>query len=53
MKVIVGTRRYHSTDCPLIRGAGDAEVQTMALSSAQAAGFTSCSVCQHARETVG
>ncbi|SPL95995.1 unnamed protein product [[Actinomadura] parvosata subsp. kistnae] len=53
MKVIIGTRRYHSTACPLIRGAGETGVETMTLAAAEAAGLTSCSVCQHDRETVG
>ncbi|MFB4274964.1 hypothetical protein ACBJ59_06665 [Nonomuraea sp. MTCD27] len=53
VKVIIGTRRYHSTACPLIRGAGETGVETMTLAAAEAAGLTSCSVCQHDRETVG
>lgn len=53
VKVIIGTRRYHSTACPLIRGAGETGVETMTLPAAEAAGLTSCSVCQHERETVG
>ncbi|MFI6295235.1 hypothetical protein ACIBEJ_26835 [Nonomuraea sp. NPDC050790] len=53
VKVIVGTRRYHSTACPLIRGAGDTGVETMTLAQAEAAGLTSCSVCQNDRESVG
>jgi hypothetical protein len=52
VKVIVGTRRYHSTACPLIKGAGESGVETMTLAAAEAAGLTSCSVCQHDRETV-
>ena len=52
VKVVVGTRRYHSTSCPLIQGAGDSGVETMTLQQAEAAGLTSCSVCQHDRETV-
>ncbi|MGI5270810.1 hypothetical protein ACQEUU_16770 [Nonomuraea sp. CA-218870] len=52
VKVIVGTRRYHSTACPLIKGAGDAGVETMTRHQAEAAGLTACSVCQHDRETV-
>ncbi|MFI6905473.1 hypothetical protein ACIBKY_29715 [Nonomuraea sp. NPDC050394] len=52
VKVIVGTRRYHSTACPLIRGAGDTGVETMTLAQAEAAGLTSCSVCQNDRESV-
>ncbi|MFI6531327.1 hypothetical protein ACIBHY_02690 [Nonomuraea sp. NPDC050547] len=53
VKVIVGTRRYHGTACPLIRGAGDTGVETMTLAQAEAAGLTSCSVCQNDRESVG
>ncbi|MEU8249010.1 hypothetical protein [Nonomuraea sp. NPDC048916] len=52
VKVIAGTRRYHSTDCPLIRGAGDSGVETMTFAQAEAAGLTSCSVCQNDHETV-
>ncbi|MFG1944540.1 hypothetical protein [Nonomuraea sp. NPDC048826] len=52
VKVIVGTRRYHSTDCPLVRGAGDSGVETMTRHQAETAGLTACSVCQHDRETV-
>ncbi|MFG3440423.1 hypothetical protein ACGF0J_24490 [Nonomuraea sp. NPDC047897] len=52
VKVIVGTRRYHGTDCPLIQGAGDDGVETMTLAEAEDAGLTSCSVCQSDRETV-
>jgi predicted hotdog family 3-hydroxylacyl-ACP dehydratase len=53
VKVIIGTRRYHSTACPLIRGAGDTGVETMTISQAESAGLTSCSVCQNDRESVG
>lgn len=53
VKVISGTRRYHGTDCPLIRGAGDSGVETMTLAQAETAGLTSCSVCQSDRETAG
>jgi hypothetical protein len=52
VKVIVGTRRYHSTDCPLIQGAGDGGVETMTLAQAEDAGLTSCSVCQHDHESI-
>lgn len=52
VKVIIGTRRYHSTACPLVRGAGETGVETMTLAAAEAAGLTSCSVCQHDRQTV-
>ncbi|MEV4394528.1 hypothetical protein [Nonomuraea sp. NPDC049607] len=51
VKVIVGTRRYHGTACPLIRGAGDTGVETMTVAEAEAAGLTSCSVCRNDRET--
>lgn len=53
VQVIVGTRRYHGTACPLIRGAGESGVESMTLARAEAAGLTSCSVCQNDRETVG
>jgi NAD(P)H-hydrate repair Nnr-like enzyme with NAD(P)H-hydrate dehydratase domain len=52
VKVIVGTRRYHGTACPLIRGAGESGVESMTLARAEAAGLTSCSVCQNDREAV-
>ncbi|MEV4798897.1 hypothetical protein AB0K18_02690 [Nonomuraea sp. NPDC049421] len=51
VKVITGTRRYHGTACPLVRGAGDG-VETMTLAAAEAAGLTSCPVCQHDRQRV-
>jgi hypothetical protein len=53
VKVIIGTRRYHGTACPLIQGAGESGVESMTLARAEAAGLTSCSVCQNERETVG
>ncbi|MFI6812787.1 hypothetical protein ACIBG7_10275 [Nonomuraea sp. NPDC050328] len=46
VKVIVGTRRYHTGSCPLVKGAGDAGVETMRREAADAAGLTACSVCQ-------
>lgn len=51
VKVITGTRRYHSATCPLIRGAGETGVETMTIPEAEDAGLTSCPVCQHDRET--
>ncbi|MFI7461527.1 hypothetical protein [Nonomuraea sp. NPDC049646] len=51
VKVITGTRRYHSATCPLIRGAGETGVETMTVPEAEDAGLTSCPVCQHDRET--
>ncbi|NUT40349.1 MAG: hypothetical protein HOV86_10185 [Thermoactinospora sp.] len=53
VKVIVGTRRFHSATCPLVKGAGDSGVESMTVAEAEAAGLTSCSVCQHERESVG
>jgi hypothetical protein len=52
VKVIIGTRRYHGTACPLIEGAGESGVESMTLARAEAAGMTSCSVCQNDREAV-
>jgi len=46
--VMIGTRRYHSTDCPLIKGMGADGVQTMTVEEAEQAGLTHCSVCQNA-----
>ncbi|GAA4041229.1 hypothetical protein [Nonomuraea soli] len=51
--VIVGTRRFHSATCPLVKGAGDNGVESMTVAAAEAAGLTACSVCQHERESVG
>ncbi|WP_203983476.1 hypothetical protein, partial [Sphaerisporangium rufum] len=45
VKVIPGTRRYHSTACPLIKGSDPATLETMARPDAEAAGLTHCSVC--------
>lgn len=53
VKVIVGTRRHHTVDCPLIKGAVGVDVETMTLSQAEDAGLTACSVCQLDRQTVG
>lgn len=52
VKVIVGTRRYHGADCPLIKGAGDSGVETMTVTEAKAAGLTICPICRHDRESV-
>ncbi|WP_143590193.1 hypothetical protein [Thermoactinospora rubra] len=48
VKVIVGTRRYHTGSCPLVRGAGESGVETMTVDEAEAAGLTGCSVCRDA-----
>nr|BFE88925.1 hypothetical protein GCM10020093_115260 [Planobispora longispora] len=46
VKVIVGTRRFHGTACPLIRGVDDDGLQTMSRAEAEEAGLSACSVCQ-------
>ncbi|MDH2428603.1 hypothetical protein [Sphaerisporangium sp. TRM90804] len=45
VKVIPGTRRYHSSACPLVRGADPATLETMSRADAEAADLTHCSVC--------
>ncbi|PZG24793.1 hypothetical protein C1I98_35205 [Spongiactinospora gelatinilytica] len=45
VKVISGTKRFHTTGCPLLRAATDDVVETMPRARAEAAGFTHCSVC--------
>ena len=45
VKVIAGTRRFHDSDCPLIKGMGGSGVETMSQSEAEDAGLTSCPVC--------
>ncbi|GIH68234.1 hypothetical protein [Sphaerimonospora thailandensis] len=45
VRVMAGTRRYHRAECPLLRAADDAGVETMSEQEAEAAGLTSCSVC--------
>jgi hypothetical protein len=52
VKVILGTRRYHSPDCPLISGIDDGGIEIMSKSEARAAGLTNCSVCQNDRQSV-
>ncbi|MFF5204598.1 hypothetical protein [Streptosporangium sp. NPDC000396] len=49
VKVIVGTRRFHSSACPLIRGTDDNGIETMSRAEAEKAGLSSCSVCQKDR----
>lgn len=46
VRVMVGTRRYHSDACPLISGMGDAGIEVMTRAEAEDAGLTPCSVCQ-------
>lgn len=45
VKVIPGTRRYHSSACPLIKGSDPDTLETMSKADADAAGLTHCSVC--------
>ena len=40
VKVIAGTRRFHDSDCPLIKGMGGSGVETMSQSEAEDAGLT-------------
>ncbi|MFE3447901.1 hypothetical protein ACFXJ8_03115 [Nonomuraea sp. NPDC059194] len=53
VKVIGGTRRFHSSSCPLVRAAEASGVRSMPQSEAEAKGLTPCSVCMHDHQTVG
>lgn len=46
VKVIVGTRRFHNSACPLIKGVDASGVEAMSLAAAREAGMSSCSVCR-------
>ncbi|SFJ10975.1 hypothetical protein SAMN05216275_106284 [Streptosporangium canum] len=46
VKVIVGTRRFHSSACPLIKGTDGSGIETMTRAEAEEAGLSSCSVCR-------
>lgn len=46
VKVMVGTRRFHSSECPLISGMGESGIEVMTRAEAEEAGLTHCSVCQ-------
>ncbi|GII02441.1 hypothetical protein [Planobispora takensis] len=46
VKVIAGTRRFHSSACPLIKGVDDGGIETMSRAEAEEAGLSSCSVCE-------
>ncbi|MFF4987155.1 hypothetical protein ACFY19_08195 [Streptosporangium saharense] len=53
VRIIVGTRRFHSPTCPLIRGLDvmksvGSGLETLSLADAEAAGMRSCSVCRPA-----
>jgi hypothetical protein len=45
VKVISGTRRYHSSACPMIKASDPGTLETMSRADAEAAGLTHCSVC--------
>lgn len=46
VKIIVGTRRFHGSTCPLIKGVDAAGLESMTLAEAEKAGMSSCSVCR-------
>ncbi|GHH62315.1 hypothetical protein GCM10017673_01090 [Streptosporangium violaceochromogenes] len=46
VKVIVGTRRFHTSACPLIKGVDASGVEAMTSAAAREAGMSSCSVCR-------
>ncbi|TLP55094.1 hypothetical protein [Microbispora triticiradicis] len=46
VRVMVGTRRFHSAECPLVSGMDDSGVETMTRAEAESSGLTPCSVCQ-------
>ncbi|WP_214108218.1 hypothetical protein [Acrocarpospora catenulata] len=45
VKVIVGTRRFHDSSCPLIEAADDSGIETMTRTEAEQAGLTHCTAC--------
>ncbi|RCG32969.1 hypothetical protein DQ384_00495 [Sphaerisporangium album] len=47
VKVIPGTRRYHSSACPLIKGSDPDTLDTLSQSEAEAKGLTHCAVCEN------
>ncbi|MEU4403274.1 hypothetical protein AB0F88_02050 [Streptosporangium sp. NPDC023963] len=51
--VIVGTRRFHDSDCPLVKGAGigGSGVETMSRAEAEKAGLSNCPICRQDRRT--
>ncbi|GII53952.1 hypothetical protein Pth03_23410 [Planotetraspora thailandica] len=46
VRVMTGTRRYHSSECPLISGIDDDSIEIMSREAAEEAGLTHCSVCE-------
>ncbi|MGS2640433.1 hypothetical protein [Streptosporangium sp. G12] len=51
--VIVGTRRFHDSDCPLVKGAsiGGSGIETMSRAEAEKAGLSNCPICRQNRRT--
>ncbi|GAA3418930.1 hypothetical protein [Streptosporangium vulgare] len=51
--VIVGARRFHDSDCPLVKGAsiGGSGIETMSRAEAEKAGLSNCPICRIDRRT--
>ncbi|MER6830049.1 hypothetical protein ABT352_28970 [Streptosporangium sp. NPDC000563] len=51
--VIAGTRRFHDSDCPLVKGAsvGGSGVETTTRAEAERAGLSNCPICRIDRRT--
>ncbi|GAA3163611.1 hypothetical protein GCM10010466_63210 [Planomonospora alba] len=47
VSVIAGTRRFHTSTCPLIKGVDDDGVESMSRAEAEKAGLSGCAVCQN------
>ncbi|MBO3745430.1 hypothetical protein J5X84_05060 [Streptosporangiaceae bacterium NEAU-GS5] len=45
VRVLVGTRRYHGPNCPLLSATDDSDIEVMTQTAAEEAGLTHCSVC--------
>jgi hypothetical protein len=45
VRILVGTRRYHGPDCPLLSATDDSDIEVMTQAAAEEAGLTHCSVC--------
>ncbi|MFC7643451.1 hypothetical protein ACFQX6_23500 [Streptosporangium lutulentum] len=45
VRVIAGTRRFHDSSCPLVKGMGGSGVETMSQAEAEEAGLSGCPVC--------
>ena len=51
--VIAGTRRFHDSDCPLVKGAkvGGSGIETTTRAEAERAGLSNCPICRIDRRT--